>query len=244
MIIKIYNMKSIFSLYTDDTNINQIKLNHNFSSAFDKFDKNIKNLSQLNGLSDRLILVSPDQVFKFITIPKNASSSVRMLLPEWKHLMVTTPETLAIVRDPIDRWISGITQYLYAWTQTSDKVKQDARVSEMHRLIETELFLLMLFDFPINNAHTMPQSWFFDGYDYTTIRFYKYDSTVLSRVSEYVKVDSSKHILYNNRTVDSLLKMEISDKIRQILNQYPECKTRLFNLYRSDYVLFQTITQH
>ena len=67
--------------------------------------------------SSDFCLESPDKSTIYISIPKNASSFVSDWLSEndWTTLPIeaTNPTYVALVlRDPIDRWCSGIAQYL------------------------------------------------------------------------------------------------------------------------------------
>lgn len=67
--------------------------------------------------SSDLCLESPDKETIFVSIPKNASSFVSDWLIEngWisRRIDSTDPKYVALVlRDPVDRWCSGIAQYL------------------------------------------------------------------------------------------------------------------------------------
>jgi len=59
----------------------------------------------------------------YIHVPKNASSFIKGVLIGsggfWHHseTLVNSGENLVILRDPIDRWCSGVAQYLYNTNQ-------------------------------------------------------------------------------------------------------------------------------
>ena len=84
--------------------------------------------------SSDLCLESPDKETIFVSIPKNASSFVSDWLKEngWisRRWDSTDPKYVALIlRDPVDRWCSGIAQYLQGveiqleeYTSATDKL--------------------------------------------------------------------------------------------------------------------------
>ena len=64
----------------------------------------------------------------YVNIPKNASSyiSVWLINNKWQSKIYNNSdrarEAIIVLRDPVDRWVSGISQYLSSYIVNDDKI--------------------------------------------------------------------------------------------------------------------------
>ncbi len=59
------------------------------------------------------VIISPDRDCMYVPIPKVATNSLRATFPEWRaedHKNGIDIPGFALVRDPVDRWFSGIAE--------------------------------------------------------------------------------------------------------------------------------------
>jgi len=96
--------------------------------------------------------INYDKKIVFITINRNAGTTLREFLPKCGFKVIEKPSIdkvmnysfFAIIRDPVDRWISGVNEYI---------CYNGKEVSEIKQLVKDELSNNN-FDF---DQHTRPQ---------------------------------------------------------------------------------------
>jgi len=166
----------------------------------------------------------------YIHIPKNASSFVKGILIGsggfWHHSEVPTnsDETLIILRDPIDRWCSGITQYLY-----NNKV--DLSVEKTFNTIS--------FD-----DHTELQTYFLQGADLTNATFMQVDDNLRANLNNWIldggyRINVDTAIQYNASAEDD--RVTTKNYYVELLNQRPDLVFKLKKHFESDYKLIESI---
>tara|TARA_R110000772_G_scaffold69944_1_gene154198 strand:+ start:251 stop:871 length:621 start_codon:yes stop_codon:yes gene_type:complete len=108
--------------------------------------------------------------YSYIMISKNASKWMEDVLELSSQINFTkfssldSKKYIVILRDPIDRWCSGITQYLYG-----EKVHRDLKNRDVLDL----LFSQVHFDW-----HTIPQVKFLEGINTDDCIFFKMESNI------------------------------------------------------------------
>lgn len=256
-------MKSTFNLVID--NLDRINLVHDVTVSSDVrvqgtkiFSKEdppaMPDLSGFKPMEWGTLLASPSGTTGIILTPKNASSTIRKIFVDWKTTTIQSAvqqnslpaELLFVMRDPVDRWVSGITEWLTLWTTVEPPLRSIDKINQLYYLLESDLFLRMLIDQGIIDMHTLPQSWFLKGLSYKNIKYFKYDSRVIFRISNYLsnsvdKIDYTKYNTYINQTNTDSLKMNIAYKINELLAKSEECKLRIIELYKCDYTLLNLI---
>jgi hypothetical protein len=256
-------MKSKFNLVID--NLDRINLLHEVDISSDAtvtgttiFSKenppDLPDLDKFKPMTWGTLLCSPSTNTGIILTPKNASSAIRKIFVGWTTTTIQTAlqqnllpaDLLFVVRDPVDRWVSGMTEWLTLWTTIEPPSRSEDKIQQLYYLLESDLFLRMLIDQGIVDMHTLPQSWFLKGLHYKNIKYFKYDSKVIFRISNYLsnsvdKIDYTKYNTYINQTNTDELKMNITLKIRELLTKYEECKLRIMDLYKCDYTLLNLI---
>lgn len=162
----------------------------------------------------------------YVHIPKNASSFVKGILIGsggfWHHseTLVNSDETLIMLRDPIDRWCSGITQYLY-------NSKQDLSVDE-------------IFDRITFDDHTELQTYFLQGVDLTKSTFILVDTSLRANLANWIyengyRTNVDTAIEYNASNDDD--RHITKEYYVNLLEQNPDFVLKLQQHFEEDYKL-------
>jgi hypothetical protein len=164
----------------------------------------------------------------YVHIPKNASSFVKGVLIGsggfWHHneTLVNSRENLIILRDPIDRWCSGITQYLY-------NSKKDMSVDEV-------------FDKITFDDHTDLQTYFLQGVDLTTATFILVDDNLRANLADWIynhgyRTNVDIAIEYKASSEDDRAKTK--NYYAKLLDEKPEFVLKLKHHFEEDYKLIK-----
>jgi hypothetical protein len=205
----------------------------------------------------------------YVQIPKNASCWVKYYLDELGAVThnyydqgfdAVTDQALVVLRDPIERWISGMSQVL-----TGFDPSHSMHVSH----IDWDLTTRSIF----RNNHTQPQHefvanlprertvWFYcnGSLQETFMHFlkqYNFNLTVLP-----IEQDTENIFNVTSRTPARIIKpndfggngvsdwtvppqQDTVDYIRRVLDQHPEYIDRLKNLYCEDYKLIDSVAYY
>jgi hypothetical protein len=162
----------------------------------------------------------------YIHIPKNGSSFVKGVLIGsggfWHHseTLVNSSENLIVLRDPIDRWCSGITQYLY-------NTKLDLPIDE--------IFNKITFD-----DHTELQTYFLKDVDLDSATFMLADDNLRANLANWIysngyRTNVDIAIEYNSSSEDD--RITTKDHYAKLLEQNPEFVLKLQQHFEEDYKL-------
>jgi hypothetical protein len=144
------------------------------------------------------------------------------------------PKHLVVLRDPIDRWVSGMTQYL--WLLNRDRSQE-----EILNLINSQSFQNLIFDFVIFDSHTLPQTCFLSGLDLDKITFFYFDEGVVSKIRDYVSDTNLILPKKLNTTLQSNIKLAISTTLKSVINNSPSMQYRLNQYYFTDHELLDKV---
>ena len=210
-----------------------------------------------------------DHVSYYCLIPKNASSWVSELLMhnQWHEGPIeacpnqTLSELVVVLRDPIERWIAGISQYLYGYVLNShwydrqqfnqgytgryipgklnyrDPLMSGAEfINNYNPVVERILFDQIAFD-----DHTQSQSWFVNYYNpLSTTWFYlddRFEKTFLFHYKGYnFELPPVKN--YNRGDDNPDIRM-ITKFLRQQIAEKPYLRNNIERYYKDDYDLLQ-----
>ena len=162
----------------------------------------------------------------YIHVPKNASSFVKGVLIGsggfWHHSesLVNSSENLIMLRDPIDRWCSGIAQYLY-----NNKLN----------ISDDEVFDKITFD-----DHTDLQTYFLQGVNLLTSTFILVSENLRVNINDWIsergyRTNVDIAIEYNASSEDD--RSTIKDYYIKLLDQNPELVLKLQQHFEEDYKL-------
>jgi hypothetical protein len=166
----------------------------------------------------------------YIHIPKNASSFVKGVLIGsggfWHHseTLTNSSENLIVLRDPIDRWCSGITQYLY-------NSKQDPSINE-------------IFDKITFDDHTDLQTYFLQDVDLSHATFMFVDENLRANLANWIynhgyRTNVDIAIEYNASSEDD--RASTKDYYTKLLDQKPEFVLKLQQHFEEDYALINRV---
>jgi len=182
------------------------------------------------------IFLSPDNKFYWVVIPRNASSWISALLRSlnWKRTNIysisneikqhATP--LVIIRNPIDRWLSGMT-YLAA-----------AVVPEVRGQPLSEDIMKMMLHYVTFDDHSEMQSKFLD--DTTQILrkpvYFSFGNNLTTEVTNFLKENGFTILTLHN--ADPARDHIIKSKVRKALHNKladPKILARIQEFFEYDY---------
>ena len=205
-------------------------------------------------------ILSPTHDRFVVNIPKNASS----YLLDWSNhhgwtaaeinnidYPHTLQELIVVLRDPLQRWISGIAQYLtgyvlnvsgaYDWSTgpgpDDQRISADTFIEEYNQVVERLLFdNLTRFD-----DHVWPQFEFFqDLLPQVPRKFFYMDQNFDSNVGDYLGF-SPMLGLDRNHSDTNPDTGKIQHFIRARLNTRPELQQRVHRAYAQDYKMIKQV---
>lgn len=202
------------------------------------------------GLEGHHVLGALDPTDKFYIhyIPKNASSYIRSVIAHdnWQEIISLDylyterypRESLCFIRDPVDRWISGITEFLF-------EAFRDLRVIENH----WEAIIRIISLNPVMDSHTENQAGFLQGMDLDQFNFIyikDFDTTKKSLISwqdllglNFTGIDK---VTQANTSSQNPKKKQINDFLRSVLNDNKNLEDTIKEYYAIDYKLIDWIT--
>ena len=178
----------------------------------------------------------------YVNIPKNASMFVRSNLPSidkwaWENYYLTTRtnKILAVLRDPIERWLSGLGQIYY---------QTDFKESDM-----SNSFLRLLFDKVGIDDHTERQVLFLNDLDINKCIFFKFDDNLRYNISGFFKtefnIDHDLTLLQKiNASSEDIRKENIKNIFKKFINKNSWFKNKLLMYYEEDYKLLAQVTYY
>jgi len=169
----------------------------------------------------------------YVNIPKCATSYIKGILQGcggvWYHseIPLDKPEYLIVLRNPVERWCSGMAQY---------QVNND--IVDMPY---EKVFKQITFD-----DHTELQTYFLQGVDLTRGTFIFMDEHFNRNIKEWVKsksfrtdVDVAKPI-----NVSDDRRKEIKKKYIDILEHEPKYLNKILDHFKPDYDLINKVTYY
>jgi len=205
-------------------------------------------------------LISADQQQFIINIPKNASS----FLLDWTvrngwrtGLADQQPlnELIVVLRDPVQRWISGIAQYINTYILSvhgpNGPIFPGELVTEFDYVMTADDFISnynqnterLLFDV-INqfDDHVWPQIDFFQNLMPEVPRTYFYmDKKFTNSVASYLNINLVDNLDYNSSKDNTNMK-KLQEFFVDRLAIRPEIKNRIVKAYSRDYQLINNVT--
>lgn len=202
-------------------------------------------------------ILSPDHDRFLVNIPKNASSYMLDWANRhgWTSAVVVDSndikEIIVCVRDPVQRWVSGVGQYLtsyvlnvtgaYSWETgpgpDDQQISGDDFIANYNQVVERLLFdnLARLDD------HVWPQVAFFENLLPAVPRkFFYIDQDFDQRIGKYLGFDPISN-LDRNRADSNPNTHKIQTFIRHRLNIRPELEQRVRKAYARDYELIKQV---
>lgn len=175
----------------------------------------------------------------YIPIFKNAHTyveSVFIKLCNWKTYDVlddiNSHTKIIILRDPLDRWISGISEYIHLHHKNWN--------------IDNRDLLDLLYDVIIIDEHTKPQVNFLDGINIENCVFFKMDNNFTFNLHDWIQKNVSPFIKFNHALYSQSHNRSdtkpLQNTIKQKLYGLELCfRQRVEQCYKDDYDLFYSV---
>jgi len=125
-------------------------------------------------------MLSPDRNYFYLNIPKNSSSSIKTALTSlgWTYAALNdapNAHIIVVMRDPMDRWISGMVEFLMMYHQgIIDNVVEPNNYDFMP-LLGDKLGMSLLFDRMTFDDHTERQAVFLQGINFSNCTWFMAD---------------------------------------------------------------------
>jgi hypothetical protein len=180
----------------------------------------------------------PDSDLMYVNIPKNASSWTKPNLTDWGwefynyHRDNLNKTSIVVLRDPVERWCSGIAEYLYLY-------HPDMRWDELGRNFYDVVFDRICFD-----DHTERQVNFIHGLDTDRCIFLKFGPEYRNNFSQLLAEHNMPNRYFNYEP------QHVSDNSRErkhakliftgMLNE-SKYLTQVQDYYEADYKLINSV---
>lgn len=155
-----------------------------------------------------------------VLIPKNASTAISAFC-SWEpcdYTAINRKRYIAVFRDPIDRWISGTTEYLWRSQYIHNQSIENVDLEKIE------------FD-----RHTKPQIEFIKTLDLNRTIFYKFDSEVLHRMQkDWGCFRKTVNLEIVNQIKDNADKLKVQE---YVLSTLPVLDTKIRQYYLEDFRL-------
>lgn len=181
----------------------------------------------------------PDSDLMYVHIPKNASSWTKPNLQDWGweffnyHRDGLNKHAIVVLRDPIDRWLSGIAEYFTLYHRNIDLAHLGF------------VFFDVIFDKVAFDDHTERQVNFIDGIDTNNATFFWCDKNYRINFSQFIeeRIGANGYHRYDYQHVseDSPERKKFKAFFKQALDQNSKYQQQLKNYFRHDYDLIKQI---
>jgi hypothetical protein len=200
-------------------------------------------------------LISPDNKYFFIKIPKNSSSFIVKHLSElgWYHSNFYDHKNLTslfALRDPIERWVSGIVEYLFMYHMDCiDHLVSNPNAFDFWPILGEKLGIDLMLKHTTFDDHTEQQVVFLNGVDLNNCKPLFIDNKFNINFTKLLNELGYKVDLANAEKVNSSdsgnstgrRKKLLKEIIQFIINRDYQRVATLRKFYDYDYGLINTI---
>lgn len=183
----------------------------------------------------------PDTNLMYIYIPKNATSWTKPNLQDWNwevynyhtDTVVKNKQAMVVLRDPLERWISGIAEYLYLH-------HYDVNPWEF-----TTHMINLIFDRVCFDDHTEKQISFLHGIERKNCIFFKCDENYRLNFSDFLNTQgmSNQYFKYDLQHVsaDSKLRNDFKNLFKQQIEKHSRYREAIEWYFDDDYNLINSV---
>ena len=203
-------------------------------------------------------MLSPDHNRFLINIPKNASSYLcdwthrcgwfAEKTSDWQHSIM---EVIVVLRDPVQRWISGLPQYLSSHVlNMTDEYDTSVGPGFYQQRMSARTFIelynpvieRLIFDnLDRLDDHVWPQHEFIEGVlPDTRKQYFLLDSAFDSKIQSYLGLQSVENLDRNSGSNDAD-KMLLQSFFQTLLQSRQDLSQRVRRRYQADYDLISKV---
>ena len=174
----------------------------------------------------------PSTDLMYINIPKNASSWVKLVLGSqgWEFYNYHTDHldkpAIVVLRDPVERWLSGIAEYLYLYHRNMDTVHL------------SRAFFDMIFNRVAFDDHTESQILFLQGINIDRCTFFRCNSEFRNNFLTFLNTHSN--IEDQHVTANSAERLKFFNIFKQQLEN-SKYKHQVEQYFEKDYQLINSV---
>ena len=176
----------------------------------------------------------------YVYIPKNASSWTKPNLLDWGWEFYNyhtdnlyNKHALVVLRDPINRWLSGIAEYFYLKHRDFDSIQINRH------------FLDLIFDRVAFDDHTESQILFLQNLDLDKCTFFWCDTEYRNNFSHYLKSINMPNKYYNYEyqhvTENEPVRSKFKKIFKHALENNSKYKQQLEWYFAKDYKLINSV---
>ena len=191
------------------------------------------------GYSSGTCMQDPDSSRIYINIPKNASSSIRQQLDSigWQHSNISSireyDDAIVILRDPVERWISGIAQHI-----TTNLCGAD--LGSTHYLEQdTPLTQRVIFDQLVFDDHTERQTWFLEPFNLNKAVYFYCDKNLNNNIRHYLNTDLEQEFV--NQSSDHFDNRTLVEYFKNLVYNNQDYLNRIKDFFQSDYEFINSV---
>jgi len=182
----------------------------------------------------------PDTDLMYVYIPKNASSWTKPNLKDWQWEIYNyhydnlyDKHAIIVLRDPIDRWLSGIAEYMFLYHKDVDS----AHFSKS--------FFDIIFDRIAFDDHTEKQTLFINGLNFNHCTFFWCDENYRQLFSSFLNrhgmTNQYSKYEYQHTTEMSPGRKKFKQIFHQVLKENSKYQYNLKQYFNQDYQLIESI---
>lgn len=170
-----------------------------------------------------------------VMIPKNGMNTLHHFLKSWHHSLISealarypNPQVVAVIRNPIDRWIAGIAQYAYA----APYIRKEFGGFDLRN----PKLVKYIFEKIVVDTHTEFQHMFLAEVSQHTLIPMENFSRIFEWFEERGYSGSRCH---ENKAPANLPRYRIRNNLKKFLVNHPEHQERLRIFYAQDIELYE-----
>jgi hypothetical protein len=183
----------------------------------------------------------------YIPIPKNSSNwiSEAFIRGGWyqdnclKNKFLENKKVLIILRDPLDRWISGFSEYVTRKVTRGPRrgtIQLNFKVMQNPKIYENFIY----------DEHTQLQSFYVDFVDLNKAEFFYMDSGYTDKITTFLSKIFTEHVEFEsirkNANEEKETRRYVKSILQIVLKNNPDIVCRIKDFYKDDYNLLNELT--
>lgn len=160
--------------------------------------------------------VSPDKKYCYVNIPKNSSSSMKKILHNWSfenwHQCSDDVEFLVILRDPTQRWISAVSEFMCGNNGVAGEI---ATETDYRHLLSIPLIKKWIFESVYLDGHCLPQCYYLQDLPIHKIKFFDQECDGVKQIVDYLQLTAPTRKLNKSDSIKKIVKNWLTHQLAQ-----------------------------